>query len=316
MVQEPGDVTRSVLCAALILTMGGVITGLPMALVTTKLLGRRVKVNYCRPASSILCSATAGADLRRRQINGATMAIAGSTFVVERERVRQSDHMFYCGMSLAIAALVFAGFSRTFYLASLFHARPLSPLRVVHGSLFSAWVLLFVVQTTLVATRRTAIHRRLGVGGAVLAATMVVVGTVMAITSAREGHAPPGVPPLAFLAVPLFDMLVFAPLVAAGIYFRRRPEIHKRLMLLATISLMGAPAARLPTALAAAGPFFYFGVVDLLLLSGVLYDLATRRKVHPVYVWGGLLLIVSQPLRLMLGGTGVWLAFAGMLVGR
>jgi len=131
----------------------------------------------------------------------------------------------------------------------------------------------------------------------------------------REGHAPPGVAPLAFLAIPLFDVLVFAPLVAAGVYFRRRPETHKRLMLLATISLMAAPAARLPTALAAAGPFFYFGVVDLLLLSGVLYDLAMRRKVHPVYIWGGLFPIVSQPLRLMLGGTDVWLSFAGMLVG-
>ena len=77
-------------------------------------------------------------------------------------------------------------------------------------------------------------------------------------------------------------MLVFAPLVAAAVWYRRRPETHKRLMLLATVSLLAAAVARLPTALAAAGPPFYFGVVDLLILTAVLYDIITRRKVRPV----------------------------------
>jgi hypothetical protein len=144
---------------------------------------------------------------------------------------------------------------------------------------------------------------------------MVVVGTILAIWNAREGRAPPGVPPLPFLIIPLFDMLVFAPLVAAAVWYRRRSETHKRLMLIATISLLAAPVARLPTALAAAGPLFYFGVVDLLLLTGVLYDLATRRKVHPVYVWGGLAILASQVIRLALSGTGAWLAVATWLTG-
>src|SRR5215210_1483649 len=120
-------------------------------------------------------------------------------------------------MSLAILALVFAGFSRTFYLSSYYHAPSLTLLRVVHGTLFSSWILLFIVQTALVATGRLRIHRQLGAGGAVLAASMVLVGTTMAITAAREGRAPLGIPPLAFLIIPIFDMLVFAPLVAAGV---------------------------------------------------------------------------------------------------
>ena len=216
-------------------------------------------------------------------------------------------------MSLLIAAIVFAGFYRTFYLSPWLNGPALSPLRIVHGVAFSAWILLFVAQTTLVAAGRTAIHRRLGVAGVVLASGMVALGTVLAIGNAREGHAPPGIPPLVFLIIPLFDMLVFPLLIAAAVWYRGRPETHKRLMLLATVSLLAAPVARIPTALAAAGPLFYFGVVDLLILTGVLYDFVTRRKVHPVYVWGGLAILASQVIRIALSGTSAWLAVATWL---
>ena len=228
---------------------------------------------------------------------------------------RPQDRRFYGGMALLIAAIVFAGFSRSFYLSRWLDGPTLSPLRIVHGLVFSAWIVLFMTQTALIAGGRRDIHRRLGVAGAVLAATMVVVGTILAIGNAREGRAPPGVPPLPFLIIPLFDMLVFAPLVAAAVWYRHRSETHKRLMLIATLSLLAAPVARLPVALAAAGPLFYFGVVDLLLLTGVLYDFATRRKVHPVYVWGGLAILASQVIRLALSGTDAWLAVAAWLTG-
>jgi hypothetical protein len=227
--------------------------------------------------------------------------------------MRRRHHRFYIGMSLLIAAIVFAGFYRTFYLAPWLHGPPLSPLRTVHGVAFSAWILLFIAQTTLVAAGRTEIHRRLGAAGVVLAAGMVVLGTVLAIGNAREGGAPPGIPPRVFLIIPLFDMLVFAPLVAAAVWYRRRPETHKRLMLLATVSLLAAAVARFPTALATAGPLFYFGVADLLILTAVLYDLVTRRRVHPVYVWGGLAVVASQVIRLALSGTSAWLSVATWL---
>jgi hypothetical protein len=227
--------------------------------------------------------------------------------------VRRRHLRFYNGMSLLFAAIVFAGFYRTFYLSPWLNGPALSPLRIVHGVAFSAWILLFVAQTTLVAAGRTAIHRRLGVAGVVLASGMVALGTVLAIGNAREGHAPPGIPPLVFLIIPLFDMLVFPLLIAAAVWYRGRPETHKRLMLLATVSLLAAPVARIPTALAAAGPLFYFGVVDLLILTGVLYDFVTRRKVHPVYVWGGLAILASQVIRIALSGTSAWLAVATWL---
>ena len=87
-------------------------------------------------------------------------------------------------------------------------------------------------------------------------------------------------------------------------------------MLLATISLLAAALARFPIALAAAGPLFFFGAVDLLVLAGPIYDFATRGRVNPAYIWGGLLIVVSQPLRLLLSGMDAWLRLADFLIGR
>jgi hypothetical protein len=227
---------------------------------------------------------------------------------------RRQARLFYVGMALAVLVTVFAGFSRTYYLKGYFGSPELSLLLHVHGLVFTAWVLLFVAQTTLVATHRTRIHRRLGVAGAVLATLVLIVGTTTAILRAKQGAAPvPGVPPLAFLAIPFFDMVVFAILVATGLYFRRKLETHKRLMTLAMISLMSAPIARLPLELLRAGPPAFFGLTDLFILALLVYDLATRRRVHAATVWGGLLIVASQPLRLMIAGTPAWMAFAGWL---
>jgi hypothetical protein len=234
---------------------------------------------------------------------------AGTSF----SHARRSDDLFFGGMAAVIIALVFAGFARTFYLSADFHGPSLTPLRIAHGIAFSAWVLLFALQTSLVAAGRTDLHRRIGIGGAVLAGIMVILGTTLAIASARQGHAPDHLDPRVFLAVPLFDMLAFPALVGAALYFRSRPDAHKRLMFLATASLTAAAVARLPISLAAAGPLFYFGVVDLLAIAGVVYDAARRRAVHPAFVWGGLFLLGSQVLRLAVSRTPAWLAFAGML---
>lgn len=169
-------------------------------------------------------------------------------------------------------------------------------------------------QTTLVATRRTDVHRRLGVFGGVIATLVVVMGTATAIIRVKQGAAPiPGVSPLSFLAVPLFDMLVFAMLVGAGFYYRHRADVHKRLMTLATIALLSAPIARLPFGILKAGPPAFFGLADLFIVACLVYDLATRRRIHPARAWGGLIIVASQPLRLMLSGTPAWMAFAGWL---
>jgi hypothetical protein len=189
--------------------------------------------------------------------------------------------------------------------------KPFTSLIHVHGALFTAWALLFIVQTTLVANRRVAVHRRLGVAGAVLAAVMVVVGVRVAITAAARGAAPPGMDPLAFMAVPFFDMVLFTGLVSTALVRRRDKDAHKRLMLLAYVSSIPAAVARLPgvVALGRAGLSLAF----IFIAAGVIYDLVSRRRVHPVYVWGGTLVVLSVPIRLAISGTPAWTAFAGML---
>ena len=226
----------------------------------------------------------------------------------------RNDRLFYTGMSLVIVATVFVGFAPTYYLKSYFHAAPLPPLVHLHGLVFTGWILLFVTQTVLVAGRRIDLHRRLGLVGAVLAALLVVIGLTTAIVSARRNFAAGNQGALTFLAIPFGDMLVFSVLVTAGIRYRRRAEAHKRLMLLATISILDAAIVRWPLAIMAAGPVAFFGVTDLLIVAGLVYDLVSRRRVHPAYIWGGLLILASQPLRLAIAGTSAWLAFARALV--
>ena len=161
---------------------------------------------------------------------------------------RQRERLFYTFMAAAILITVFAGFARTYFLRPYFDARPLLPLLHLHGFVFTSWIVLTVLQVALVAAKRTDLHRRLGVAGAVLAALVFIVGCATAIIRAKVVDVPPGAPsPLVFLTIPLGDMLVFAGLVGAALYLRQRVAAHKRLMLLAMISILPAAVARLPS---------------------------------------------------------------------
>ncbi len=228
---------------------------------------------------------------------------------------KRRERLFYTGMSVAFVITVFAGFARTFYLRPYFDTRPLIPLLHLHGFVFTSWLALFLTQTALVAANRTRIHRRLGIAGAVLAALMIVIGTTTAIIRAKVVDVPPGSPsPLAFLTIPLGDMLVFAIMVGAAFYFRRRADVHKRLMLLATISILPAAVARLPFAfIQQVGPLAFFGLSDLFIVPCLLYDFVTRGRLHRATVLGGSLIVLSHPLRLVIGNTHAWLVFATWL---
>lgn len=228
---------------------------------------------------------------------------------------KRNERLFYTGMAVAFVITVFAGFARTYYLRPYFNSGSLIPLLHLHGIVFTSWLLLLLTQTALVAAKRTGIHRRLGIAGAVLAVLMVVVGTTTAIIRAKVVEVPPGAPsPLVFLTVPLGDMLLFATLAGAGFYFRRRMDIHKRLMLLATIAILPAAVARLPFAfIQQFGPLAFFGLSDLFIVPCLVYDLITRGRFHRATVVGGLAIVISHPLRLVIGNTQAWLAFATWL---
>lgn len=234
--------------------------------------------------------------------------------------VGKYDRVFYSGVAIAAAATVLVGFAPTYFLRlfdggpkATISGGPFTTLVHLHGALFTAWVLLFVVQTSLVSTRRVAVHRKLGVLGAVLAGAMIVVGPIVGIAMARRGGAPPGIDALSFLAIPIFDIVMFATFVTTALLKRRDKESHKRLMLLAYASLLAAPVARLPGVLPL-GPFGFYGIAFLFVAAGIVYDLASRGRLHKVYLWGAPLLAVSVPLRLMLSGTPAWHAFAQFLI--
>ena len=228
---------------------------------------------------------------------------------------KRRERLFYTGMAVAVVITVFAGFAPTYYLRPYFSTPSLTPLLHLHGVVFTSWLVIFLTQTVLVAANRTGIHRRLGMAGAVIAVLMVIIGTATAIIRAKIVEVPPGgPPPLAFLTIPLGDMLVFASLIGAGFYFRRRVDVHKRLMLLATISILPAATARLPFAfIQQVGPLAFFGLADLFIVACLLYDLAARGRLHRATVWGGLVIVISHPLRLMIGNTQAWLTFATWL---
>lgn len=228
---------------------------------------------------------------------------------------RAGVRRLYMWAAIAAAAIVFAGFARTYFLKPVFGTPPLPGLVHVHAVIMTLWVATMVVQIRLVAMRRVNIHRRVGVAGAVLALLVVVVGVAVAIDAARRGRSP-GPPPFVFLAIPMGDMAVFASLAGAGLYLRRKPEIHRRLMLLSTLSILPAAFARIVRLIA--GPVnplpLAFALTDLCLLMCIAYDARLHRRLHPAFLWGTVVVIASQPLRIIVARTDAWLSFAQWIV--
>ncbi len=148
------------------------------------------------------------------------------------------ERRLYTWAALTAVLFVFAGFAPTYYLKGVYGAPDLTTLKHVHGIVMTAWFALFLVQVRLVATGRTAVHRKLGLVGILLALLVVTVGMATAITSVRSGASPIGVPPLVFLVLPVGEMVVFATLFTAAIVLRKRSAYHKRLMLLASIAML------------------------------------------------------------------------------
>lgn len=232
-----------------------------------------------------------------------------------RMPARVNDRRLYILAAIVTPLIVLAGFARTYYLKPFF-GTPDLPSRIVHlhGIVMTAWVLLFITQVSLVATRRTRVHQRLGIAGGVLAALVVIVGILTALLAAARGQSP-GPPALAFLVVPLGDMLIFSVLIGLALYFRRKLPVHKRLMLLAAINLLTPAIARIPLSfITNGGPLAFFGLTDLVLLGFVADDTVKHRRLHPVFLWGSIFIIAMQPLRLLLAGTTVWMNFAASLV--
>jgi len=185
---------------------------------------------------------------------------------------------------------------------------PLTPLVTAHAGVSVAWVLLFLAQTTLVATARTAVHRRLGIFGGLLTLAFIVTGYYTVIAEARRGFdlsgdigrvpPPPGVDAVARGAGLLFFFVTFGILAGAALWFRHRSGVHKRLMLLAVLGgLTPTPVAhvigRWPVLQPWAPIIFPLSLLIFLSFSAI-YDRVSEGRIHPVSVWGGLAVFVSN----------------------
>jgi hypothetical protein len=226
-------------------------------------------------------------------------------------RRSSKDRWFFSGIAVAAAVAIFVGFAPTYFLKA-FGTPALSPLLHAHGFAFTSWIALLIVQTLLVAARRTDLHRSLGVVGGVLAVAMTVLAYLVTIDAARRGSTIPELTPQAFMVIPFATVLVFPSLVGAALVLRRRSDFHKRLMLVATTELLSAGVARLP-AVGASGPLGFFAATDLFVVALAVYDLLTLRRIHPATLCGGAFLIGSQLLRIGIANTEPWLLFAGWM---
>jgi len=227
-----------------------------------------------------------------------------------------SDRVFFGLMVLALWATVLFGFSRTYYAAGMIHAPLPDRLIHVHAILMTLWMVLLFVQVALVTARKVVWHRALGAYGFLLALAMVIVGPIAATDSMRRGVAPQGLDPLTFYIVPITAILLFATFVFFAWRARRRPAAHKRLIMLANIEIIGAAVGRWQLHLFQAHPPAQNLVPLAFILAIVAYDLVSQRKVQKATLWGGLLLMVVNLVRVPIGLTAPWHAFATLMLGK
>lgn len=240
----------------------------------------------------------------------------------------QTERVFFSSLAVALTLFVFAGFAPTYFLLPVLHGTTISgfadgagltPLVHFHAVANSAWLVLLVAQTSLISAGRADLHRRIGMASVLLIAVILVSGLAVAIVAGQLRHGPPGRNPHIFLIQPFGSVIGFALLAGLGILWRRRSAFHKRLMMLATISLAIPAGARLATmsqpSVLPAGPPGGMLLADMFLAALVVFDLATRRKLHPATLWAGGAFLLSEPLRMAIGQTRAWQGLAALMIG-
>jgi hypothetical protein len=225
---------------------------------------------------------------------------------------------YYVIVSVVALAIVLGGFTLTYILpmttSSTFSLRPMVH---IHGLMYFAWMFLFILQPVLVRIGKTDLHRKIGVAGFVLAGGMVVIGLMTAITGAKL-NSPAlivgGLTAKQFLIIPISDMILFTLYLGLSSGNLKNSEAHKRLMILATLAVIPAAVGRIAGILEISNLVIILLIQHGILYAGVIYDLVTRKKIHPVYIWGGLLLVVVHLVRFPMAATHWWGSIANWLV--
>jgi FtsH-binding integral membrane protein len=244
----------------------------------------------------------------------AAMADAGFRPAARMHANPRSDRIFFTSLAVLFLAITIVGFSQSYFFKQHFDTPPLSPLVHVHGATFTAWLVLLIAQTGFVAVRRRDLHKRAGIASVALVAVMTITGLMTAIAAAqRPGPGAFGIPKDEFLAVPLLSLLTFVTLFGLALRYRRQPDVHKRLIMIATIDILGAGVSRI-FGMLGFGATVSIGACVLVIPVIAAYDYFSRGKVHPVTLWVGTFVVIFSPLRLAIGTTKGWLAFANWLI--
>ncbi len=228
---------------------------------------------------------------------------------------RTAERIFFAGMAILLCVIVFIGFSPTYFRAGVLRAPLPSPILHVHGAVFTLWMILFLVQSALISVRRVAWHRSLGTIAFCLPPIMIVLGVIAAIDALHRGVRIGPLEPSVSLAIPLIGISAFTIVIYAAWRARRRPDAHKRLVLLATIGLTEAAFGRFPWNQIglppAAGAVTGLGIMVLLVIA---YDLISLHRIHRSTLWAAPLTFAVAAFAVPIGMTAAWHSFAAFLL--
>lgn len=226
-----------------------------------------------------------------------------------------------------LLVLMLVGFQQFYLHGRAYPDREITPpirtLVILHGTVMAAWILLFLVQPLLIVTANRRVHMMVGRIGAMIAACIVILGLQLAIESTRLR--PPdakvfGLLPKQFMAPQIIIIIIFGGLVTAGILKRRRREVHRTMMLLATLSVIPAAIGRMDTISAlyhetmwerVFGPFLGMLVVAVTFLA---VKWLLTRSLDWYYALGCAGLVVSSALIMQIATTRAWGQIAGFLL--
>ena len=228
---------------------------------------------------------------------------------------------FFLYMSLGFLAVALIGFSTTFFLPLARGTFVAPPNVYAHGALLFAWLVFLIAQAALIRVRTVSLHRRLGWLGALLGIAIVISGVALSLhVTRRDLAAGRGDVVLGEFVGSLITFLIFGSLVAAAIVLRRNSESHKRLLLLATIWALAPAWLRFRHFFpAVANPMVVFSIIaDSLIVVAIARDLLAYKRVHPVYIWVGGLIIAFDTIVLSSAGfqNAAWIRVARWLLGE
>jgi hypothetical protein len=226
--------------------------------------------------------------------------------LVSRRKPRPDD-IFFTTMSVIMLAIVFMGFASSYFLRGAAFSHLPSLLVHLHGAVFSSWIILFVVQSSLVSAGSVRLHRKLGIVGAVIAGLMVVLGVLTPFGTLRRGVQLPSIfTPASFLIGNVLGIVIFGAYVAVAVWKRNNRIVHKRLMLIANAMLLPPALSRMAFPVMAHPRMtfplmvhypFLIGAIPLgIVVALFIFDLATHKRPLAVTVIGGFLFWASDPI--------------------